>query len=503
VSGNQAPLLEMRGISKIFPGVQALTGVDFRAFAGEVMALLGENGAGKSTLMKILAGVYQRSAGEIFLRGKAVEVRDPRDAQLKGVSIIHQELNLIPGVSVAENIFLGREPIGVGRKLDWKRLNANARQLLDRVGLAVSPGALVSSLSVGQQQMVEIAKALSFDSSVIVMDEPTGALTDAETERLFGVIRDLRSAGKAVVYISHRLQEVFEVCDRATVLRDGQLIGEASIAELTEDSIIQMMVGRKLTEQFPRIEMESGAVRLSVRGLKAAKTKDASFDARGGEILGVTGLMGAGRTELALALFGAMPRTAGTVLLDNKKFAPTGPHQALARGLAYVSEDRKGLGLVLGLSVKENITLSALKLFQRAFFKLSFQGERKVAREYIGKLSIKTTGEGQKVRNLSGGNQQKVSIAKGLLTSPKVLILDEPTRGVDVGAKKEIYGIMNGFKKDGIAVIMISSEMPEILGMSDRIMVMHDGAVAGILDRGEASQERIMRLAMGLEEKRE
>jgi ribose transport system ATP-binding protein len=494
------PILEMRGISKQFPGVQALDGVDFRTFPGEVMALLGENGAGKSTLMKILCGAYPRTAGEISYKGKPLELKGPRDAQHKGISIIHQELNLVQELSIAENIFLGRAPVTRLGNLDWKALNAGAERLLARLGVTASPKTRVGSLSVGQQQMVEIAKALSFDANIIIMDEPTGALADTESESLFRVIRELRASGKSVIYISHRLKEVFEVCDRVTVLRDGRLIGETPTNSLTEDAVIEMMVGRRLTEQYPHVESQPGPVRLSVENLQSRFTRRATFSVRAGEILGVTGLMGAGRTEMALALFGALAKTKGKMLLDGASYAPRSPHEAVARGLAYVSEDRKERGLILGLSIKENITLPVLRRFQRFLYCLSAQAEGRAAHGYVEKLAIKTPRDAQIVRNLSGGNQQKVSIAKGLITTPKVLILDEPTRGVDVGAKQEIYNLMNGFKREGLAIIMISSELPEILGMSDRIMVMHEGEVTGMLERGEADQEQIMRLAIGLEE---
>jgi ribose transport system ATP-binding protein len=495
-----APILEMRGISKQFPGVQALVEVDFRTFPGEVMALLGENGAGKSTLMKILCGAYPKSSGEMVFKGRPLELKGPRDAQQQGIAIIHQELNLIRELSIAENIFLGREPVTRAGNLDWKRLNAEAQLLLARLGVTASPRTLVGTLSVGQQQMVEIAKALSFDASIIIMDEPTGALAEAESLSLFRVIRELRDSGRSVIYISHRLKEIFEISDRITVLRDGRRIGEAATADLTEDSVIEMMVGRRLTEQFPHVPAVPGPVRLSVERLQNRFTRNASFEARAGEILGVTGLMGAGRTELALALYGAVPRTRGKVLLDGEPYAPSSPHEAVARGLAYVSEDRKERGLVLGLSIRANITLPVLKRFQKLLFCLSGRGERRAAHAYVERLAIKTPGDAQLVRNLSGGNQQKVSIAKGLITAPKVLILDEPTRGVDVGAKQEIYNLMNEFKAEGLAIVMISSELPEILGMSDRIMVMHDGQVTGVLERGAANQEKIMRLAIGLEE---
>ena len=493
-----SPILEMRGIAKQFPGMRALDGVDFRAFPGEVMALMGENGAGKSTLMKILCGAYPRTAGEIVFQGKPLDIRGPRDAQLKGISIIYQELNLVQELSIAENIFLGREPVTRLRKIDGARLNAGAQQLLTRLGVQASPKTRVGALSVGQQQMVEIAKALSFDARIIIMDEPTGALADAESESLFRVIRELRASGKAVIYISHRLKEVFALSDRVTVLRDGRLVGETPTAKLTEDSIIEMMVGRRLTEQYPHVEATPGPVRLAVEDLRTRFTRGATFAVRAGEILGVTGLMGAGRTELALALFGALPSSQGTIVLDGKPYRPRSPHHAVSRGLAYVSEDRKRRGLILGLSIKANITLPVLKRFQRILFWLSDRAARIAARGYVDQLAIRSSSERQAVLHLSGGNQQKVSIAKWLITAPKVLILDEPTRGVDVGAKHEIYTLMNKFKQDGLAIIMISSEMPEILGMSDRIMVMHGGGVAGVLPRGAADQEAIMRLAIGL-----
>jgi len=495
----KVPILEMRGIAKQFPGMRALDGVDFRAFSGEVMALMGENGAGKSTLMKILCGAYPRTAGQIAFQGKPLEIQGPRDAQLKGISIIYQELNLVQELSIAENIFLGREPVTRLRKIDWNRLNAGAERLLTWLGVQAPPTTRVGALSIAQQQMVEIAKALAFDTRVIIMDEPTGALADAESESLFRVIRELRASGKAVIYISHRLKEIFELADRVTVLRDGRLVGEAATAELTEDSIIEMMVGRRLTEQYPHVGAAPGPVRLSVEGLRTRFTRRASFSVRAGEILGVTGLVGAGRTELALALFGALPTSQGTMLLDGEPYDPRSPHDAVSRGVAYVSEDRKKRGLILGLTVSDNITLPVLERFQRILYFLSDQQARRAARGYVDKLAIKSSGERQKVLHLSGGNQQKVSIAKWLITAPKVLILDEPTRGVDVGAKQEIYNLMNGFKRDGLAIIMISSEMPELLGMSDRIMVMHAGEVTGTLERGEADQETIMRLAIGLE----
>ncbi len=493
-------ILEMKGITKEFPGVKALKGVDFRVIEGKVMALLGENGAGKSTLMKILSGVYQRTSGDMYYNGQAVQFKNSKESQDKGIAIIHQELNLIPQLTIAENIFLGREPVNSLRKIDWNKLFNDSKVLLKKLGVTEDPKTLVGELSIGKQQMVEIAKALSLNAQVIIMDEPTDALTDKEALKLFEVIRELKKEGRSIVYISHRLKEVFEVCDYATILRDGTFIAEHPTEELTEDRIVELMVGRKLTEQFPRIEANTGETALEVKALNNKHLKNVSFKVNKGEILGISGLMGAGRTELAKTIFGAIKKDSGGVIIDGKKLSIKSPEQAIREGLSYVSEDRKGDGLILGLSVKTNMTISALKSLSQILGKIDGSKEEDIAKDFVKDMSIRTPSTEQIIKNLSGGNQQKVAIAKSLVTKPKVLILDEPTRGVDVGAKKEIYDIINRFKKEGMAIIMISSEIAEILGMSDRIMVMHEGKVTGIINRNDASQERIMRCAVGIEE---
>ncbi|EOD01779.1 ribose ABC transporter ATP-binding protein RbsA [Caldisalinibacter kiritimatiensis] len=491
-------VLEMKNITKEFPGVKALDNVNLRVYKGNVMALLGENGAGKSTLMKILSGVYKKDVGKIIYEGKEVEFKTPKESQEKGISIIHQELNLIPELTIGENIFLGREPLTSFRKIDWDKLYKDSKELLNRLGVDEDPRKPVSELSIGQQQMVEIAKALSLNAKIIIMDEPTDALTDKETESLFKVINELKNEGRSIIYISHRLNEIFEICDDVTVLRDGEFIGENSINELNEDKIIEMMVGRKLTEQFPRVDVEKGDVVLKVKELSNDYVKNINFTLRRGEILGISGLMGAGRTELAKTIFGALKKESGEIYLEGKEININSPKDALKEGIAYVSEDRKSEGLILGLSVAENMSISSLKQLTGFLGKIDRNKEKKEVEGYVDKISIKTPSIEQKIKNLSGGNQQKVAIAKSLMTSPKVLILDEPTRGVDVGAKKEIYDIINKFKKEGMSIIMISSEIQEILGMSDRILVMHDGEITGELDIDNASQETIMKHAVGI-----
>ncbi len=493
-------IIQMKGISKVFPGVKALDSVNMNTYKGRIMALVGENGAGKSTLMKVLTGVYEKTAGEIYLEGKPVSFSNTKESQNAGIAIIHQELNLIPSLSIGENIFLGREPVNRLGKIDWGKLFKEARVIMEQIGIDEGPETLVAELSIGKQQMVEIAKALSINARVIIMDEPTGALTEKETESLFNVIRELRKEGRSIVYISHRLKEIFEICDDVTVLRDGQFIGEYPITELNEDKIIELMVGRTLSEQFPRVDCEPGDTALEVRNLNSPLVKNISFEVKRGEIIGVAGLMGSGRTELARTLYGLYRKSSGEIFIDGKDVDIKSPGQAIRSGLVYVSEDRKSNGVVLGLSVKENISLSVLQKLTSFLGWIDTRKEENMAKDAIRNMSIKTSGLGQLVKNLSGGNQQKVSLSKTLMTKPKILILDEPTRGVDVGAKKEIYDIMNKFKKEGMSIIMISSEMPEILGMSDRILVMHEGRIAGSLDHKEANQENIMRLAVGEKE---
>ncbi|QXM06283.1 ribose ABC transporter ATP-binding protein RbsA [Crassaminicella indica] len=493
-------VLEMKRITKEFPGVKALKGVDFKIYKGKVMALLGENGAGKSTLMKIMTGVYEKTSGEMYYKGEKVDFKEPKESQEKGIAIIHQELNLVNQLTIGENIFLGREPRNRFGKINWKKLYDESKKLLDKLGVEEDPKTLVGELSVGKQQMVEIAKALSLNAQVIVMDEPTDALTDKETISLFKVIRELRDEGKSIVYISHRLKEIFEICDDITILRDGMFIAERSIDNIHEDEMIELMVGRKLTEQFPKVESNIGEIILEVKNLKNKYLKNVSFFLRKGEILGISGLMGAGRTELAQSIYGYLPIDKGEIYIEGKPVTIKHPKDAIEKGISYVSEDRKGNGLILGLSVKENMHISALKNLTGFLGKINENKEKTISQQYIDSMSIKTPSMNQLVKNLSGGNQQKVSIAKSLMTLPKVLILDEPTRGVDVGAKKEIYDLINAYKKDGMSIIMISSEIPEILGMSDRILVMHEGEITGEIQANNATQEDIMRFAIGIKE---
>lgn len=488
----------MKGITKKFPGVIALNQVHLKIYKGKVMALLGENGAGKSTLMKILTGVYEKTTGEVVYKGKTVDFKNTRESQESGISIIHQELNLVSELSIGENIFLGREPINVFCKIDWDKLFKEAKRYMDELNMNLSPKTLISELSIGQQQMVEIAKALSLNAEIIIMDEPTDALTLKETESLFNVIEQLKSEGKSMVYITHRLDEVFQVCDDATVLRDGQFIAEYPVNELDKSKIIELMVGRALTEQYPLVEVQRGKRVLSVSGLTNEYVKNISFDLYEGEVLGIAGLMGSMRTELAKSIYGAIPIDEGEIKILDKTVKITSPEKAIKEGIAYVSEDRKINGLVLSLSVKENMSLSAMKDFSGFLGKINKSKEVKTAEKYTKDMSIKTPSINQIVKNLSGGNQQKVSISKSLMSNPKILILDEPTRGVDVGAKWEIYTLINKFKKEGMSIIMISSEMPEILGMADKIVVMHEGQITGSLLKEDATQQDIMKFAVGV-----
>ncbi|QUH25841.1 ATP-binding cassette domain-containing protein [Serpentinicella alkaliphila] len=490
-------IVKMRGISKDFSGVKALKEVDFNIYQGKIMALLGENGAGKSTLMKILTGVYEKTSGEVYFNGEKVHIKNTKEAQRMGITIIHQELNLLPNLSIGENIFLGREPVNSLGLIEWNRLFGDAKTIMDRLGIVEKPETLVGELSIGKQQMVEIAKALSLNAQVIVMDEPTGALTDKETESLFKVIKELRAEGRSIVYISHRLKEIFEICDDVTIMRDGQFIAEYPVKEMNEDMMIELMVGRKLNEQYPYITSEVGDIQLQVKNLNNPYIHNISFNLRGGEIVGLAGLMGSGRTELARTIYGVLDIESGEVEVQGKKVQIKNPGQAIKHGVAYVSEDRKKNGVVLGLNIKENISLSILQKLSGIFGSILRNKEEEVAIKSIEAMSIKASGINQLVKNLSGGNQQKVSLSKSLMTSPKVLILDEPTRGVDVGAKREIYDIINKFKQSGIGILMISSEIPEILGMSDRVLVMHEGRITGCLEREKANQESIMRLAVG------
>ncbi|MEQ9877540.1 ribose ABC transporter ATP-binding protein RbsA [Pectobacterium aroidearum] len=491
------PLLQLQGITKSFPGVKALSGAALNVYPGKVMALVGENGAGKSTMMKVLTGIYRKDAGSIHFLGQEVDFNGPKASQEAGIGIIHQELNLIPQLTIAENIFLGREFTNRFGRLDWNKMYAEADKLLKRLNLRYDSRRMVGDLSIGDQQMVEIAKVLSFESKVIIMDEPTDALTDTETASLFSVIKELQSQGCGIVYISHRLKEIFEICDDITVFRDGQFIGERPVSDLQEDTLIEMMVGRKLEDQYPRSNKAPGEVRLKVQNLSGPGVDSVSFTVRKGEILGVAGLMGAGRTELMKILYGALPRTGGNVTLDGRDVVTRKPQDGLANGIVYISEDRKRDGLVLGMSVKENMSLTALRYFSHVGGRLKHAEEQLTVADFIRLFNVKTPSMEQPIGLLSGGNQQKVAIARGLMTRPNVLILDEPTRGVDVGAKKEIYQLINQFKEEGLSIILVSSEMPEVLGMSDRIIVMHEGRLSGDFPIEQATQEVLMAAAVG------
>lgn len=486
----------MENITMEFPGVKALDQVNFETVKGEVHVLLGENGAGKSTLMKILTGVYKQTEGKIFLRGEPCEINSIKDAEAKGISMIFQELNLVPYLSVAENIFLGREP-RKGIQIDWKKVNKEAQELLDNLGVKIKAKSIVKSLTIAQQQMVEIAKALSHNPDVIIMDEPTSSLTDREIEELFKTIRDLKSRGVCIVYISHRMEELLAIGDRVTVLRDGQYVGTVTVKETTIDKLIQMMVGRSLNEKFPKEIAEIGDESIRVTNIcRGNVLRNASFYARKGEVVGFAGLMGAGRTELMRAVFGADKIDSGEIYINAKKATIKSPKDAIRFGIGFLTEDRKHQGLVLKLDVKQNITLSSLeKIISNTA--INFRKEKIICKKLVEDLNVKTPGLYQKVKFLSGGNQQKVVLAKWLATDSNILIIDEPTRGIDVGAKVEIYKLINKLTKAGNTVLMVSSELPEILGMSDRIYVMHEGEVTGELAREEATQERILHCATG------
>nr|WP_314266093.1 ribose ABC transporter ATP-binding protein RbsA [uncultured Moellerella sp.] len=491
------PLLALTGIDKSFPGVKALSGAALNVYPGKVMALVGENGAGKSTMMKVLTGIYSKDSGAIYYLGKEVSFHGPKNSQEAGIGIIHQELNLIPELTIAENIFLGREFVNAFGKINWKKMFSEADNLLKKLNLDYDSHSLVANLSIGEQQMVEIAKVLSFESQVIIMDEPTDALTDTETVSLFHVINELKAQGRGIVYISHRLKEIFEICDDVTVFRDGQFIGEKPVSALQEETLIEMMVGRKLEEQYPRIQVPQGEISLEISHISGPGVSDASFSLHKGEILGISGLMGAGRTELMKIIYGAAKKASGEIKLEGKKLLLRTPQDGLNNGIVYISEDRKLDGLILGMSVKENMSLTALRYFSRLSGSLNHKEERQTVGDFIRLFNIKTPSMDQTIGFLSGGNQQKVAIARGLMTRPKVLILDEPTRGVDVGAKKEIYQLINQFKKEGLSIILVSSEMPEVIGMSDRILVMHEGHISGEFATAEATQEALMAAAVG------
>ncbi|SDI82956.1 ribose ABC transporter ATP-binding protein [Paraburkholderia steynii] len=487
----------MQGIGKAFGPVRVLEDVDFHISAGEIHALMGENGAGKSTLMKILCGVYQADAGKILIDGRAAQIRNTVEAEHAGIAIIHQELNLIPQLTVMENLFLGREPSRFGI-VDNAKMRREARKWLDMVGARdIDPQTEAGQLSIGRQQLVEIAKALSLDARVVVMDEPTAALTNREIDTLFEIMLSLKARGVAIVYVSHRMEEIFRICDKISVLRDGHFVGERAIRDTNFDEIVRLMVGRELGERFPKRQHKPGAVRLQVKGLADhGNISNISFDVRAGEVLGIAGLMGAGRSEILRTLFGANRKTAGTVTLDGKPLEVRDASSAIAAGIGFVTEDRKGQGLVLGMSVRENATLVHLESYARLGF-VDSKAERQAVDGLIEQLRVRTRDAELDVKSLSGGNQQKVVFAKWLARPPKVLLLDEPTRGVDVGGKAEIYTIINQLAERGVAIVMVSSELPEVLAMSDRILVMHQGRQSGLFDAEGATQELIMTAAAG------
>ncbi|WP_047864198.1 sugar ABC transporter ATP-binding protein [Rubrobacter aplysinae] len=491
-------LLEMRAITKRFPGVLALDSVDFELERGEVHVLLGENGAGKSTLIKMLSGAYRPDGGEITLDGEPVGITSASYAQELGISTIYQEFNLVPEMTVAENVFLGRQPRRLGF-LRRKKLYADCREVLERIGLDIRPETRVSELGVAQRQMVEIAKALSTEARVLIMDEPTAVLSGNEVERLFGIVRGLRDEGVGIVFISHHLEEISELGDRATVMRDGAVV-ETVPASTSADELVRLMVGRSIEDQFPRRRPERGDAILEVRGLsREGILEDVSLELYSGEVLGIAGLVGAGRTELARAIFGADPVDVGEVRALGEPLRRADPSEAKRRGLGLISEDRRGQGIVPPLSVAENLGLATLGEGARLGF-VDRRGQRRKAEGMIEDLGVRTPSPEQEIRYLSGGNQQKVVIGKWLLAESEVLIMDEPTRGVDVGAKVEIYELMNELTERGAGILMISSELPEVLGMSDRILVMSGGRISGELTPEEATQERVMSLATAQEE---
>ncbi|MCL5961914.1 MAG: sugar ABC transporter ATP-binding protein [Chloroflexi bacterium] len=496
-------ILEMRGISKSFPGVKALDDVSFVCKKGEVHALVGENGAGKSTLMKILAGAYQPDQGEILLKGSPVAIHDPLTAQRLGISIIYQEFNLVPYLNVEQNVFLGREPRDRFRFVDSGRIHSQSAELLERLDIALDTREQVNRLSVAEQQMVEIAKALSLNAEILIMDEPTAALGEHEQERLFQLMNSLKERGMTIIYISHRLEEIFQGADRATVLKDGKVMGSHRVDEIDRATLVKMMVGRTLEEIFPAKTGGQPEEVLRVEGIsRRGVLRDVSFSLQKGEILGIAGLIGSGRTELVRSIFCADPRDSGDVYLEGNKLNARNPRDCIKAGLCLAPEDRKNDGLVLGLSVQKNITIPILEKIRRWAFVHS-QKEREIATSFVTELNIRTPSAHQEVQYLSGGNQQKVVLAKWLAAEPKVIIFDEPTRGIDVGAKQEIYQLMRDLANRGTGILMISSELPEVLGMSDRILVMQRGAIAAEFLAAEATEERIVAAATGLKDHHE
>jgi len=488
-------ILELKNISKSFTGVEVLHDVSFQLRPGEVHALLGENGAGKSTLVKIMTGVHQPDHGEILLNGEPVQLSDARDSRQAGIAAIYQELTLFPDLDVAENIFVGRQPIGFGGWVDWRKLYAEAGKLLESLGVKLDLKQKARTLSIAQQQMVEIARAFSIKARILIMDEPTSSLTLSEVADLFRLVQRLRTEGTAIIFISHRLEELFEISDRVTVLRDGSYVGTRLIKDITRDDLIRMMVGRTISNLFPKQEVRTGDVILKVENLaRAGSFQDVSFELRRGEILGMAGLVGAGRTNVARALFGVEAATAGTIQVDGREVVITSPQQAIELGLAYVPEDRQLHGLIPAMHITSNISLPMLNQYASMGW-LQDKLELKSSYEAARQMEVRANNIWQQARELSGGNQQKVVLAKWLSTKPRILILDEPTRGIDVGTKAAVHELMSNLAAEGMAILMISSELPEILGMSDRIIVMREGHLTGQFSRAEATQEKIISAA--------
>lgn len=488
-------ILEMIDVVKVFPGVKALNGVDFRVRPGTVHALMGENGAGKSTLMKCLIGIFQMTSGKIVLKGNETNIKNTLSAQKQGISMIHQELNVVTARSVAENIWLGREPLKNKIMIDHKKMRQDTLELLDKLHMDIDPDELMSNLTVAKMQMVEIAKAVSFNADIVIMDEPTSALTTTEAEQLFKIINNLKAKGVTIIYISHKMDEIFRICDEITVLRDGEFVGSDHADNLDIDKLISLMVGRNLTEMFPKIDCEIGETVLKVENLASGNSfHNVSFELHKGEILGFAGLVGAGRTEIVETIFGIRPKTAGHIYINGEEVVINNPYDALKYGLCLLTEDRKKMGIIPVLSVRDNTVLSSLDNYSKGI-KLNHKKIHDDTEDYINKLNVKTADYDTEIKSLSGGNQQKVLVARALLTNPDILMVDEPTRGIDVGAKAEIHTLITKLAGEGKAVIMISSEMPEVLGMSDRILTMHEGKMTGIINREDANQEVIMKYA--------
>jgi rhamnose transport system ATP-binding protein len=495
-NAQREPILKLANIYKAFGGVQALAGADFELYPGEIHALVGENGAGKSTMVKVITGVHQIDAGEILFGGEPVTIPNPQYAQRLGIAAIYQEATVFPDLDVAENIFMGHHPVrSVVRRITWRQMYEQAAQPLRDLGVDLDPRTKVRGLTVAQLQMVEIAKALSFNAQVLVMDEPTSALTLNEVADLFRIAKQLRDAGTAIIFISHRLDEVFELADRVTVLRDGHYVGTRDVAEVSHGELIHMMVGRTLDTLFPKLDVEQGETILRVEGLtRPGAFEDVGFELKRGEILGLAGLVGARRTDVARAIFGVEPAESGTIWVNGQHVSIKRPKNALVLGIAYVPEDRQRHGLLLPMNITRNVTLPILQEFANLGW-LNEKAEARTAGEFANQLEVRAAGLWQRARELSGGNQQKVVLAKWLATRPQILILDEPTRGIDVGTKAAVHELMSKLAAQGMAILMISSELPEILGMSDRILVMCEGRVTGHFSRAEATQENIMTAA--------